>query len=150
MARIILSLLFKITTIFTTLFLFLLYNTIIIFNIVQPTLNLDPFFDNYFIIVLYNDKYLSNITYLISSSLCSARRKSMNSLSKIAQRNELDEMNRILDKQEYPSEIEKYLREIANGSKKYGLWLTVIRAYCLGVIAGKNKERKRKQKLTTI
>jgi hypothetical protein len=54
------------------------------------------------------------------------------------------ELNKILDQQKYPAEAEEYLNMIAREFQEEGLKWVLLKAYCLGVINGKRKERTRR------
>lgn len=56
-----------------------------------------------------------------------------------------NELNKILDQQKYPAEAEEYLKLVAREFQEEGLKWVLLKAYCLGVIIGKRKERKRRK-----
>ena len=57
----------------------------------------------------------------------------------------VSEVNQILDKQRYPKEAEESLSMIAEEFQEDGLKWVLLKAYCLGFINGKRKERRRNQ-----
>ena len=57
---------------------------------------------------------------------------------------EIEIIKKILDKQRYPVEDEKFLDSIAGEVSDIGWKYAVAKAYCFGVMRGKQKERLQK------
>jgi hypothetical protein len=54
------------------------------------------------------------------------------------------DMAKLLGRQKYPSELDRYLDIINEESKLLGWPVVVIKAYCFGVMVGKRHERNKR------